>query len=56
MAKTKIYLDTTLPFNDSKQLSQVSDQVLDKSDNALEENVQKPDFWAKMAKFWTKKG
>ena len=31
-AKTSIYLDTTLPLNDSKQLSQVSDQVLDKSD------------------------
>ena len=29
---TRIFLDTTLPFNDSKQLSQVSDQVLDKSD------------------------
>ena len=32
MAKTRIFLDTTLPKNDSKQLSQVSDQVLDKSD------------------------
>ena len=31
-AKTRIFLDTTLPLNDSKQLSQVSDQVLDKSD------------------------
>ena len=31
-AKTRIFLDTTLPFDDSKQLSQVSDQVLDKSD------------------------
>ena len=29
---TRIFLDTTLPFDDSKQLSQVSDQVLDKSD------------------------
>ena len=31
-AKTRIFLDTTLPLDDSKQLSQVSDQVLDKSD------------------------
>ena len=30
--KTRIFLDTTLPFDDSKRLSQVSDQVLDKSD------------------------
>ena len=29
---TRIFLDTTLTFDDSKQLSQVSDQVLDKSD------------------------
>ena len=37
--------DTTLPFDDSKQLSSVSDQVLDKSDVwFLEENVQKPNF------------
>ena len=31
-AKTRIFLDTTLPFDDSKHLSPVSDQVLDKSD------------------------
>ena len=31
-SKTRIFLDTTLPFDDSNQLSQVSDQVLDKSD------------------------
>ena len=31
-AKTRIFPDTTLPVNDSKQLSLVSDQVLDKSD------------------------
>ena len=30
-AKIIIFLDTTLPFNDSKQLSQVSGKVLDKS-------------------------
>ena len=31
-AKTRNFPDTTLPFDDSKQLSPVSDQVLDKSD------------------------
>ena len=31
-AKTRIFPDTTLTFDDSKQLSPVSDQVLDKSD------------------------
>ena len=34
-ANTRIFLDTTLPFDDSKQLSQVSDQVLDKSDERI---------------------
>ena len=32
MAKTRIFPDTTLPLDDTKQLSPVSDQVLDKSD------------------------
>ena len=32
MAKISNFPDTTLPFDDSKQLSPVSDQVLDKSD------------------------
>ena len=31
-AKTRIFPDTTLPLDDKKQLSPVSDQVLDKSD------------------------
>ena len=31
-AKTRILPDTTLLFDDSKKLSQVSDHVLDKSD------------------------
>ena len=53
---TRIFLDTTLQFDDSKQLSQVSDQVLDKSDVLIRKKCPKPDFWAKMAKFWTKKG
>ena len=41
-AKTRIFLDTALPLNDSKQLPQVSDQVLDKL-CGFKENVQKPD-------------
>ena len=77
-AKTRVFPDTTLPFNDSKQLSPVSDQALDISDvrfrrkclitwflrengqilhqKRVEENARKPDLWAKIAKFWTKKG
>ena len=43
-AKTRIFLDTTLPLNDSKQLSQVSDQVLDKSDERIQRNCQKIRF------------
>ena len=31
-AKTRIFLDTKLPLDDTKQLSPVSGQVLDKSD------------------------
>ena len=31
-AKARIFSDTTLPFDDPKQLSPDSDQVLDKSD------------------------
>ena len=42
-AKIRIFLDTKLPLNDSKQLSKNSGKVLDKSD-VLEENVQKTDF------------
>ena len=53
MAKTRIFLDTTLPLNDSKQLSQVSDQVLDKSDVRIR-NVQKLDFLAKNGQKWQK--
>ena len=45
-AKTRIFPDTTLPFDDSKQLTPVSDQALDKSDMWFEENIQKPDFFS----------
>ena len=53
-AKTRIFLDTTLPFDDSKLLSQVSDQVLDKMMCGFEENVQKPDLFAKNGQKWQK--
>ena len=55
-AKIRIFPDTKLPFDDSKQFSPVSDQVLDKSDEQFRKNVRKRDFQAKKAKFWTKKG
>ena len=54
-AQTRIFPNTTLPFDDSKQLPSVSDQVLTNMMCGFKENVQKPDFLAKMAKFWTKK-
>ena len=54
-AKTRIFLDTTLPLNDSKQLSQVTDQVLETNLMCkFEENIQKPDFWAKNGQTWQK--
>ena len=56
MAKTSIFPDTTLPFDDSKQLSPVSDEDLDKSDERLRRKCPKTSFSSKMAKFWTKKG
>ena len=43
-SKTRIFLDTTLPFDDSKQLSQVSDQVLDKSDVRIRRKCPKTWF------------
>ena len=56
-AKTRSFPDTTLPFDDPKQLSPDSDQVLDKSDVRFQRKCPKTWFFlAKMAKFWTKKG
>ena len=49
-AKTRSSHDTTLQLNDSKQLFPVLEQVLDKSDVGIQENVQKPDFFVKMGK------
>ena len=47
--------DTTLPFNDSKQLSPVSDQVLDKSDVRIRRKCAKTWFfgqkWQKLPVF-----
>ena len=46
-AETSIFLDTTLPFDDSKQLSPVSDQVLDKSDVRIQRKWPKTWFLSK---------
>ena len=54
MAKTRIFPDTTLPFDDSKELSPVSDQVLDKSDVQIRRKCRKPDFFAKNGQKWQK--
>ena len=44
---TRTFLDTTLPFDDSKQLPQVSDQVLDKSDVRIRRKCPKTRFLSK---------
>ena len=41
-AKTRIFPDTTLPFDNSEQLYPVSDQT--NLISGFEENVRKPDF------------
>ena len=55
MAKTIIFLDTTPTLNDSKQLSKVSDQVLDKSDVQIQRKCLKTWFfgqkWQKLIIF-----
>ena len=43
-AKTRIFPDTTLPFDDSKQLPTVSDQVLNKSDVRFQRKCPKTWF------------
>ena len=56
-AKTRIFPDKTLPVNDSKQLSPVSDQVFNKSGVRFRKKMSKNLFFlVKMDKFWTKKG
>ena len=44
MAKTRIFSDTTLLFDDSKQFSSVSDKALENLMCRFEENVRKNDF------------
>ena len=56
MAKTRIFPDTTLSFNDSKQLSPVSDQVLDKSDARIQRKCPETCFGRKWPNFGPKKG
>ena len=53
-AKTRIFLATPLPLNDSKQLSQVSDQVLDQSDLRIRRKCPKTLFLAKNGQKWQK--
>ena len=55
-AKTRIFPDTTLPFDDSKQLSQVSDQVLDKSDMRFRRKCPKSLFLSKKRQILNQKG
>ena len=55
--ETRIFLDKTLPLNDSKQLSQVFDQVMDKSDVRIRRKCQKNlIFEQKWPNFGPKKG
>ena len=49
-AKTRIFPNTTLPFDYSKQLSLVSAKFQTNLMCGFEKNVQKPDFLLKMAK------
>ena len=46
-AKTRIFPDTTLSFDDSKQLSPASDKVLDKSDERFGRKCLKTSFSSK---------
>ena len=46
-AKTRIFPDRTLPFDDSKQLSPDSDQVLNKSDEQFRRKCLKTCFFIK---------
>ena len=56
-AKTRIFPDTTMPFDDSKQLSPVSDQVLNKSDERFRKKMSENlIFEQKWPNFGPKKG
>ena len=47
---------TTLPFDDPKQLSPDSDQVLDKSDMRFQRKCLKPDFCSRNGQILDQKG
>ena len=53
-AKTRTFPDPTLPFDDSKQLSPVSDQVLDKTDVRFQ-NVRTPVFFSENGQIFDQK-
>ena len=55
-AKTRIFPDTTLSFDDSKQLSPVSDKVLDKSDERFRRKCPKTSFSSKNGQILDQKG
>ena len=55
-AKNREFPDKTLPFNDSKQLSPVSDQVLDKSAVQFRIKWPKAYFWSKNGQISDQKG
>ena len=55
-AKTRIFPDTKLPLDDTKQLSPVSDQVVGNFDVSFWKKVQKPDFESKNCLFLDQKG
>ena len=55
-AKTRIFPDTTLPLDDTKQLSPVSDQVLDKSDVRIRRKCPKTWFLSKNGQILDQKG
>ena len=55
-AKTKIFPDTTLPLNDWKQLSQVSDQVTWNSDKRFSRKQPKTRFLSKNGQILDQKG
>ena len=54
--KTRIFLDTTLAFDDSNQLSPVSDQVLDKSDVRIRRKCPNTRFLSENCQILDQKG
>ena len=54
-AKTRIFPDTTLPLDDTKQLSTVSEKVLDKSDAQFQRKCPKTWFLSENGQILDKK-